>query len=287
MPEPLTLAGYAGMRDRLVRRIAAALTADPRVTSAWLSGSFGRGDADAWSDLDLHVAIDDESLPAFLAERDRLYRQTGDPLLVQPDRPSHGQAGAWFQLAVYPGPIEVDWNIGPASLATRPPETTVLFARREVPVVLPPPLTVAERRAKAAETILFFWATAPMAIKHVGRGDSRRASDLIDQVTGLFVTLWRLVTLPDGPDPGAAHRQNRATEPALDELLPRLTREIDPLTALGVIRALCAETERLHPALMSLGVRAPAEMPYETARLADLAETAVHALPVEDRRRYR
>ena len=57
---PTLLAGYTRQRDDLLARIVGVLGADVRVRSAWLSGSFGRGEADAWSDFDLHVAVEDE-----------------------------------------------------------------------------------------------------------------------------------------------------------------------------------------------------------------------------------
>lgn len=130
-------------RDALLGRITEVLETDPRVTAAWLSGSFGRSDADAWSDFDLHVAVEDGAFAAFLAGRDDLYRCIGSPLLVQHDMASRTQPGSRYQLVVYPRPVEVDWIVGPASEAVRPPETRILFARREVPVAIPPPLPVA------------------------------------------------------------------------------------------------------------------------------------------------
>lgn len=48
--------GYADLLDR----VAAVLAADPRVDALWLSGSLGRGVADAGSDLDLIVTVHDE-----------------------------------------------------------------------------------------------------------------------------------------------------------------------------------------------------------------------------------
>ncbi|MBB2892337.1 nucleotidyltransferase domain-containing protein [Flexivirga oryzae] len=47
--------GYADVLDRVVT----ALEADPRVVALWLSGSIGRGVADAGSDLDLIVTVAD------------------------------------------------------------------------------------------------------------------------------------------------------------------------------------------------------------------------------------
>lgn len=277
---------YARARDALLGRITAELDAEPRVTAAWLSGSFGRGEDDAWSDFDLHVAVDDEAFPAFLRERDDWYRRIGLPVLVQPDMPSSTQPESRYQLVVYPGPVEVDWIVGPASQAVRPRETRMLLGRGEVAVVIPPSLPTAERRAKAGEALVFFWAMAPIAVKYAGRGESRRASHQIDLLTGAFVLLWRLVELPRGPDPSAP-AQNRGTEAALDARLPRLEWDIDPRLALDVVRGLCAEVERLHPFLEALGVSIPAAMPAETAALADFADAVIRRGRPAGNRPYR
>jgi hypothetical protein len=45
-------------------RLQAALEGEPRLELAWLSGSFGRGDADRYSDIDLNLLLD----PAHFAE---------------------------------------------------------------------------------------------------------------------------------------------------------------------------------------------------------------------------
>jgi len=47
------------------------------VLAAWLAGSFGRGDADEFSDVDLLVVIGDEERGAFLPGARRLYAQLG------------------------------------------------------------------------------------------------------------------------------------------------------------------------------------------------------------------
>ena len=53
--------GYAPLFDRAVE----VLGADERVRALWLSGSLGRGDADAMSDLDLLVAVADDDMTSF------------------------------------------------------------------------------------------------------------------------------------------------------------------------------------------------------------------------------
>jgi predicted nucleotidyltransferase len=97
---------YKSKRDAILRKIRNALESDRRVRAAWLSGSFGRGEDDAWSDLDLHVVITDQDLEGFLEGRPALYRRAGDALLVMREIESDSQPGALFQLVMYPGPIE-------------------------------------------------------------------------------------------------------------------------------------------------------------------------------------
>jgi predicted nucleotidyltransferase len=282
----MDLVSYARSRDELLERIVATLQTDSRVVAAWLSGSFGRGVEDAWSDLDLHVAVEDESLPAFLDERIALYRSIGEPILVQREKISNATPAGTFQLVMYPGPIEVDWNIGPVSQTGRPPETKIVFARREMAIQIPSPPSTEERRAQATDALAFFWAMTPIAIKYVGRGESRRASSQIDLLTGAFIWLWRLVERPDGPNP-AAPFQNRSTEPELDAILPRLGWEITPGSALTVVQALCSEVERLHPSLEALGISPPRELVGEVATLANLARVAIQDGPSSAQRVFR
>ncbi|KQW70870.1 hypothetical protein ASE17_18605 [Phenylobacterium sp. Root77] len=53
-------------QQALLDQLKAALAADPRIRSAWLSGSFGKGESDAWSDIDLTVVVAPDDLAACL-----------------------------------------------------------------------------------------------------------------------------------------------------------------------------------------------------------------------------
>src|SRR5262249_31489999 len=187
---------------------------------------------------------------------------------------SDSQPGARFQLVWFEGPVEVDWNIGPVSAAVRPAHSYVLFDRAGVPVAPRPALTPEQRRDRAEERLLFFWAMAPIAGKHAGRGETRRASQLIELMTNAYISLWRLLHEPDGPEPHVP-AANRPLEPELDAALPVLGAEITPRNALMVIRALCAEAEQLHPDLAALGVPIPSEMPAAVGEIAAIAESTV------------
>ncbi|MPZ13617.1 MAG: hypothetical protein GEU73_04205 [Chloroflexi bacterium] len=273
-----SLEEYAHARGALLQRITCALQADARVDGAWLSGSFGRGEADPWADLDLHVAVADAHYPAFLTERGDLYARVGRPVLIQEDMPSDCMPGGRFQLVLFAGLLEVDWNIGPTREAVKPLAFQPLLDRVPIPVVSPPALTPDERRARADERLTFFWAMAPIAVKYVGRTESERAVRQIDLLTQAAIALYRLALQPDGPSP-SLHSVNRLLEPEIDTRLPRLGTAIDPFAALEVIRALCAEVEQLHPTLAALGVAIPFALPSEVAGLIALAETVARRRP--------
>jgi len=233
-PPRVDLVQYARERDALLRQVRQVLQTDQRVNAAWLSGSYGRREADEWSDLDLHLAIDDTCVDQFLDERRSLFSRVGWPILVQEDMASNAQTGARFQLVMYSGPIEVDWNIGSVSLAARPLSFQMLAERTEIPIMGPVPLSPDDRRAQAQHHLTFFWAMAPIAIKFCGRGDTRRAVLQIDLLTTAYIALWRLVEQPSGPSP-IRHRMNRVLESELDAQIPQLGPTITPESALVVI----------------------------------------------------
>jgi hypothetical protein len=54
--------------DAMIERLRQVLTADERVESAWLSGSLGKGTADAWSDVDVTCVVEEEDIAACVSE---------------------------------------------------------------------------------------------------------------------------------------------------------------------------------------------------------------------------
>jgi predicted nucleotidyltransferase len=53
---------------QLLEHAVEVLRADERIHAAWLAGSFATGEADPWSDLDIHCLVDDELAEAFAGE---------------------------------------------------------------------------------------------------------------------------------------------------------------------------------------------------------------------------
>ncbi len=262
-------------RDLLLARVLHVLEADARVNAAWLSGSFGRGEVDEWSDLDLHVAVMDVHLDGFWAEHEALFAKCGKFILTFGGMLSNSMPGGRFWLVQYlPLMLEIDWNIGPTTATTRPEASTMLFDRVGIPVT--PPLTPLgdELQLELAKTQLsLFWAMAPIAIKFVGRGHTRLAVKQVDLLQGAFVKLWRVLWNPTWLQTDAFH-QNRPLETELDARLPRFGPKIDPLEALTVIRTFCDEVQALHPALAQLGVSVHEDVVREVAALAQVAEVS-------------
>lgn len=64
-------------------RFVAACQADERVVAAFLGGSYARGTADAYSDLDLYLITSDEAYEDFIAGREAFMRGLGEPVFVE------------------------------------------------------------------------------------------------------------------------------------------------------------------------------------------------------------
>jgi len=128
------LADYAAERDELMRQLAGSLEAVGWVSAAWIRGSFGRGEADYVSDIDVHVAVDDRRFPSGEEERLKFVGSVRRPLLTQDA--GWAPVGGFNWCVLYPanaGALEVDWMVWPASVAEIAPPAVVLFNRGAVP----------------------------------------------------------------------------------------------------------------------------------------------------------
>ncbi|MER7246345.1 nucleotidyltransferase domain-containing protein [Kribbella sp. NPDC000426] len=128
-PEPR----LAGIRDRWLSAVTAALEHDPSVVGAALVGSLGAGRADDWSDVDLLLVVEDEQLDDY-AVPDRLPSGPGRRVFAI-DARHNGPVGTRAVSAQYVVdglPLWVDWYIHPVSRATWPPDSTVIFDRRGI-----------------------------------------------------------------------------------------------------------------------------------------------------------
>lgn len=172
---------YANQRDDLLKSIVDYLKHDDRFVAAWLTGSFGRGEAQADSDLDLMVATTDEALltrpslpphqvpPARLA----LIRQFGEPGLIF--EAHHNAPAGSTMTTVYYGTtaVCVDWVLRPLTGTTRPLLSLLLFEKSAIPIQ---PAVEAESEAErirlAEHDIAYFWLMTAVIPKYIIRGET-------------------------------------------------------------------------------------------------------------------
>ena len=66
-----------------LERFVSACRADDRITAAFLGGSYARGSADDYSDLDLYLITTDEGFSDFVSQRGAFVRSLGEPLFLE------------------------------------------------------------------------------------------------------------------------------------------------------------------------------------------------------------
>ena len=74
----------------IIERATAVLHTDSRVLAAWLAGSYARGNADVYSDVDIHCVVTDDSADWF---REHWAQTAGDIMPVLMHYPIRGVAG--------------------------------------------------------------------------------------------------------------------------------------------------------------------------------------------------
>jgi hypothetical protein len=162
--------------------VDATLAADPRVVGWGLVGSYGRGGADRWSDLDVLVAVDDG------AWDDAVVPDVWPPADAVHDGRRNVRVGAHAVMTAHVRdglPLVVDWYLHPASAAAWPSDCLVVVgggvgrvdepfadgnARGERRTPLPP--------TETGRTV-FRLRMVEVAAKRVARGDDAGAREVL------------------------------------------------------------------------------------------------------------
>jgi hypothetical protein len=168
-------------RDELLARIVHRLEADERTPAAWLRGSFGRGEEDAYSDLDLSVVVDITKASGLCntkrdGGRSRLnfVSAFGEPVIVHEHHANAPGDGA-FTAIIYASGIAVDWTFLPIAQARRPSASRLLFDFAGIPTSIGNQEIDANDVAdRLSERLAFFWLVAFPAAKAIRRGDDVR-----------------------------------------------------------------------------------------------------------------
>lgn len=181
---------YQATLDRFV----AACRADTRVVAAFLGGSYARGTADAYSDLDLGVITTDAAYADFFAEREAFIRALGVPLFLE-DWNGFGVDMLFF---IFPDGVEGELALGREShfahIHVGPYQ--VLLDKQGIlaNAVFPKPtVDPEEQRATIHRQIYWFWHDlSHHFITPLARGELWGAYGYLDEMRRTCVNLARL-----------------------------------------------------------------------------------------------
>lgn len=247
--KPKTLADYAAVREKLLAQILTVLTADGHFVAAWLTGSFGRNEADAVSDLDLTVVVADshaETLCAYsrqvgagtTEERMSLISQFGRPAVIHENHHNAPEGGSFTVVIYAETALEVDWVLVPQAKAKRPHQSHLLFDKAGIPTQSPVALeTQDQRMERASEQVAFFWMMAAVTVKYLIRQDYVCFHNLLDWLHGILAEVKRLVA-------GKVSRYQRGS------LVGAMTTREEQVAA---VRRVCEQMLALMPEVEKLG----------------------------------
>ena len=175
----------------VVARFAEACAADDRIVAAMLLGSLARGEADAYSDVDLCAITTDDGIEGVLAEREELIRRLGVPLFLDSfgsDRNVHFilEDGVEGELLCEPQRALGGLDVGPFEVLLD--ERGILEGAR-FPFA---PTDPAEQRERLLQVLTWFWHDLSHLIAALGRNDVWWARGQIEQLRRDCVNLVRI-----------------------------------------------------------------------------------------------
>ncbi len=237
-------------RTDLIRRVSSILHSDERVLAAWLGGSLGRGDADAYSDIDLWVVVRDAHIDAVRECGRQFVEVLGSPVLIS-EAPQNAPPGGAYLLTLYPGkhgPQHVDWNWLPQTGAAIPADAKVLFYKVELPAAeesrrVPP--TGEDLSSALTQECAFFWGMCGVVAKYIARRRQYDVLKLLDLVAHTSDNIkWLL-----------GEGELKSYKESLWDEVPLLT---EPEDQLGLLRKLATRMEwEISPEVEAAGGRVP------------------------------
>ena len=166
-------------RDALLASLVVTLRADPRIRAAWLWGSFGRGEADDLSDLDLWLVVADDAVDDIGASL-RDYAQRMGSFITGGEAPQNAPAGGGYFSSLHEGRhglLHLDCYWQPQSAAEDVPTQAVLFDRFQEPYTASvqqstapqPPEALTDEHERIVDGIGFGWLMLSIAAKKLAR----------------------------------------------------------------------------------------------------------------------
>jgi predicted nucleotidyltransferase len=177
-----SLEAYRHSREALLPRIVTDLSNDERFVAAWLTGSYGRNDADEVSDLDLRVVVAEPYSELLCAraeqvshktteERLALFSKFGRPALIHENNNNAPEGGTFTFVLYSESAVMIDWILIPLSKAKRMHPSRLLFDKVSIPVSPPEPEEIEQSKKAVAERWAFFWMMTAITIKYIIRRD--------------------------------------------------------------------------------------------------------------------
>ncbi len=164
----------AARHDVVIQRLSEAARADERVVAAWLQGSRADGSADAFSDIDYYVAIEDEAFNSF----DKLdFIGRAAEVLV------HAELfGGYGVVCLLEGPVKLDFIAERASVAPNIPRPAVKLLVDKAAVQLKmgwePPREDVARQVDSIIRITLQGASWPVRLLRRGQWMTQAFSEL-------------------------------------------------------------------------------------------------------------
>jgi predicted nucleotidyltransferase len=260
--------------ETLLQQALRVLQADQRITAAWLFGSVGRRTSDVFSDLDLWVIVNDESIEMMSAERQSVAAQLDRPVLLL-ESPGNAPAGGAYLMALYPGQAgvhQVDWYWQRQADASLPRHALMLFDRVGIsqdtrleqpdPAGTPPPFTQQELAEQATQLSTYFWAMSNIAVKSVLRHQAWAAVSHLEGLRGLVDGMKRLVGLS-------------AIQEGQEEWRTTLLPPVHRTEQMTMLREIAQEMEQLTSAIGMVGGQVPSRVIPYVYDFFDLADTLI------------
>lgn len=187
-----------GIEERLpdnhrnvIRRFVAACQADERVVAAFLGGSYAKGTADVYSDLDLYLVTSDGAYQDFLAERQVFLCSLGEPLFLDDFGVPHLLLyiladGTEGELWVHRESRLDQAHVGPYKvlLDKKGILANAILPEREA--------DLARQLETLRQQLAWFWHDLSHFIKAMGRGQLWFAYGELEVLRGICVNLARL-----------------------------------------------------------------------------------------------
>ena len=219
--------------DDLLARLIEQLQQDDRVVAAALHGSLARDRlqlqprADALSDIDLRVVVDDAHIEEICGDTHSYVAQVDEPLLRH-NAPRNAPRGGAYLLVLYPGqfgPHHVDWTWQPRREAYLYADSVALFDRAGLhkttqPLINadpPPPAQCnMDDVRRAWGKLSFFWAMTPVIAKKIARNHGHEIAFLFEDITWKLHEIRALLglsPLPARDGDGVQTKFANATQP--------------------------------------------------------------------------